>query len=38
MPFLAQFDNSSLRPPDDGIYYGHYCADCGRSAVVYQHT
>jgi len=38
MTFLAQFDNSSMLPPEEGIYYAFFCEDCRVAAVNYQQT
>jgi len=38
MKFLAQFDDGSMTPPEEGIYYSFYCSDCPIAAVNYQQT
>lgn len=38
MKFLAQFDSSSMKPPEEGIYYSFFCPDCRIAAVNYQQT
>lgn len=38
MSFLAQFDNSSMPEPEEGIYYAFFCGPCRIAAVNYQQT
>ncbi len=38
MTFLAQFDNGSMTPPEEGIYYAFFCGKCRVAAVNYQQT
>jgi hypothetical protein len=38
MKFLAQFDNGSMTPPEEGIYYSFFCPECRVAAVNYQQT
>ncbi|MBA4147109.1 MAG: hypothetical protein H0X66_03265 [Verrucomicrobia bacterium] len=38
MPFLAQFDCSSQKPCEEGVYYAFFCGTCRVAAVSYQQT
>jgi hypothetical protein len=38
MRFLAQFDNSAMPTPEEGIYYAFFCLPCRVAAVSYQQT
>ncbi|NOS68863.1 MAG: hypothetical protein HOP33_02935 [Verrucomicrobia bacterium] len=38
MSFLAQFDNGSMTPCEEGVYYAFFCAACRVAAVNYQQT
>ena len=36
MQFPAQFDNSPMKPPEEGIYYSFFCPQCRIAAVNYE--
>jgi hypothetical protein len=38
MIFLAQLDNSAMKPAEEGIYYSFFCPRCRVAAVNYQQT
>lgn len=38
MMFLAQLDNSAMKPAEEGIYYSFFCPRCRVAAVNYQQT
>ncbi len=38
MTYLAQFDNGSMKPPEEGIFYSFFCGKCSVAAVTCQQT